>query len=184
MDNQEELKVEGFLFSNTEDAELARQEKRKMEYIKHHRSYNTPDNLLKIYRKAVEERIFKTPVGISYLKELRTLLIQYGISEEEIPDIPIYHEMEPKLRTVTAPARKRVASMEKDVLQNKLRFSRFINLVLLIFMIAMFAITLKGNNPNILNYEKALVNKYASWEQSLTEREEIVREKEKSLEIN
>ena len=40
-----------------------------------------------------------------------------------------------------------------------------------------------GNNPNILNYQNAVLNKYASWEQELMEREQAVREKEQELGI-
>lgn len=43
----------------------------------------------------------------------------------------------------------------------------------------MFAIAMKSDSPNILNYETAVVNKYALWEQELSEREQAVREKER-----
>ena len=45
----------------------------------------------------------------------------------------------------------------------------------------MFVITMKSDNPNILNYKKQILNEYASWEQELTERENRVREKEQEL---
>ena len=45
----------------------------------------------------------------------------------------------------------------------------------------MFLITLKSDNPNILNYKQVLTNQYASWEQNLTERENRIREKEQEL---
>ena len=45
----------------------------------------------------------------------------------------------------------------------------------------MFAITLKSDNPNILNYKNAIVNQYASWEQELSEREKQLRQKENEL---
>ena len=54
---------------------------------------------------------------------------------------------------------------------------------MVILVILLFAITLKSDNPNILNYEKALVNKYASWEQDLSERENKVREAERQYHI-
>ena len=38
-----------------------------------------------------------------------------------------------------------------------------------------------GSRPTILNYEKALQNRYASWEQELNDRENAVREKERQL---
>ena len=40
-----------------------------------------------------------------------------------------------------------------------------------------------SDNPNILNYENNLQNKYAQWEQELTERENVLREKERNLMI-
>ena len=42
---------------------------------------------------------------------------------------------------------------------------------------------MKSENPNILNYEQNLINKYAQWEQELSERESIIREKERELNI-
>ena len=56
-----------------------------------------------------------------------------------------------------------------------------LNVFLVLLVIAMFAITLTGKNPNILNYERALTDQYAGWEQELTEREAAVREKERAL---
>ena len=47
----------------------------------------------------------------------------------------------------------------------------------------MFAITLNADQPNVLNYEKVLTDRYASWEQDLTEREQVIREKERELKI-
>ena len=58
------------------------------------------------------------------------------------------------------------------------------NIVLVIAVAAMFGIAMKSDNPNILNYETQLVNRYASWEQELTEREKVIREKEKELNIS
>ncbi len=38
----------------------------------------------------------------------------------------------------------------------------------------MFFIASTGKNPNILNYENAIINKYAEWEEELRERENRV----------
>ena len=55
--------------------------------------------------------------------------------------------------------------------------SVIMNIVMIVAIIAMFVITLNSDQPNILNYERNLQNKYASWEQELTQREQTVREK-------
>ena len=45
------------------------------------------------------------------------------------------------------------------------------------------ALPISGKNANILNYEKVLTNRYAGWEQELTEREAAIREKERALHL-
>lgn len=55
------------------------------------------------------------------------------------------------------------------------------NIVMVIAIIAMFIITLNSDQPNVLNYERNLQNKYATWEQELTQREQTVREKGKRI---
>ena len=52
---------------------------------------------------------------------------------------------------------------------------------LVVALIAMLVIAVVSDNPNILNYERVLQDKYASWEKELDEREELIREKELEL---
>lgn len=66
---------------------------------------------------------------------------------------------------------------------NKFQISVCLNILLAVLVAAMFMITLKSDNPNILNYKNAVINEYASWDQELREREKTVREKEKALGI-
>jgi signal peptidase I len=63
------------------------------------------------------------------------------------------------------------------------RWSLFINLVLVVIVIVFFVITATSKNPNIINYENVLIDKYSSWDQELTERERAVKEKEAELNI-
>ena len=65
----------------------------------------------------------------------------------------------------------------------KLTVSVFFNVFLALLVAGMFFVAMTGNNPNILNYQNAVLNKYAAWEQELTEREQAVREKEQELGI-
>lgn len=51
----------------------------------------------------------------------------------------------------------------------------------MILVIVMFVISTTSSNPNILNYERAIQNRYVEWEQQLSDREQVVREKEKEL---
>ncbi len=47
---------------------------------------------------------------------------------------------------------------------------------------AMFAIEATTNNPNILNYENEIINRYEDWERQLEEKEKELRERERALE--
>ena len=59
--------------------------------------------------------------------------------------------------------------------------SMIVNAMLVAVIVVMFYIAYTSDNPNILNYENNLVNKYAQWEQELSERENAIREKERNL---
>ena len=87
-----------------------------------------------------------------------------------------------KMRDSYAPVRRRVQPAAKKRTPWPV-ISTILNVVLALAVAGMFAITLKSDNPNILNYEKQILNKYASWDQELTEREQAVREKERELQI-
>ena len=51
----------------------------------------------------------------------------------------------------------------------------------LALVIVMFAIAATGSEPTVLNYERVLQNRYAEWEQQLSDREQVIREKEREL---
>ena len=71
---------------------------------------------------------------------------------------------------------------EKQAFHHKL--SVVLNWLLIAVVGAMFWMTMQSETPNMINYRIALENKYAAWEQELTEREQTVREKELELKIS
>ena len=52
---------------------------------------------------------------------------------------------------------------------------------MVIVVIALFIITSTSDNPNIINYENALIDKYSSWESELNEKDKTLRAKEREL---
>ena len=56
-----------------------------------------------------------------------------------------------------------------------------LNIALTVAVIIMFWIAKNTEQPNILNYEEAITNRYAAWDQQLTEREAAVRQAEREL---
>ncbi len=182
------LSVGGYLFYTERDAQVAWEEERKIEYLEAHIDYSSPESIRYVYEHTIQERLFKTPVGLRYLQKLRDfLLAQPGADPENIMDIPLYIVFDRELREHGNPARERVApSKKKDRDKEKTRFtlSVVLNVLLVGAIIAMFFISYVSEQPNIINYERALTSRYASWEQDLTEREQVIREKELELKIN
>lgn len=181
---KEEWIVDGYLFRSEEDAALAEQEKKKIKYLRIHMNYHNAENVLQIYEKLLQERVFQTPVGYAYLKELQEYLAgRKEIQTEKIPPVHLQNYYSMNMRKSYAPARQYVKAAEKTAPRWPL-FSLLLNVLLAAAVVAMFMITLKSENPNILNYEKNLLNKYAGWEQELNRRESIIRERERELHIS
>lgn len=176
--------VDGYLFASMEDVQLAQQEKKKVEYLEKYMDYHDTENVLKVYKKAMAERIFKTPVGYDYLRKMQKFLLDCdNMTEEQVPPISLQNSYNVNMRKSYTQAKPRVEGPKEKKKPGWPVYSLILNLILVIAVIAMFSITLNSDNPNIINYESAIVNKYASWEQELSEREKAVREKERELNI-
>lgn len=184
MERKAEWEVGGFQFGSEKDVALAKQEQEKIAYLEKKMQYDRPESILSVYNKAIEKRIFQTPVGFQYLQRLHDFLAEHGL-EDRAKSIPLYqvYSYDPQEELKRHTARRRVQPSRYQELHAKLRKSVLLNIVLVILVIAMFVITLTGKTPNIINYEKVLTDKYAGWEQELTEREAAVREKERALQM-
>jgi len=185
MTEKDNLLVNGYRFGSYKDAQIAEEEIKKAKYFETKMAGKSGRSRLAVYDQLLDKKVFQTPVGWEYLKYMQEELQGLGIPEEEIRPIPMYmtfvHEDEPENEQ---PVRQRIRTSRRNELLRKYHITLFLNILLGILVVAMFAITIKSDNPNILNYKSAIVNQYATWEQELTERENAVREKEQSLQIN
>lgn len=180
MNDKIKYTVGGYCFGSAEDAEIARQEEKKIEYLEQHMNYDKTENVLLVYRKAIDSRVFQTPIGWEYLRKLQYKLQEQGDIEEQIPPVALYTVFAHRVGdNVKIPA-SRIPPKKKDTLKRRFMLSVLINIMLAAAVIGMFYIALTSSNPNILNYENTLVNKYAAWEQELYDREAAIREKELS----
>lgn len=179
--------VGGYIFYTEEDAKLARAEEQKVKYLEERIDYNAPDSIKYIYEKAIQERIFRTPVGLRYLKHLQTFLLEQPDCEmESVGAIPLDITFSGEFGKRAKAAGQKEPNSKKDPDKQKSAFiiSVISNVLLAIAICAMFAISLKSDQPNIYNYERALRDKYSSWEQNLTEREQKIRDRELELKLN
>ncbi len=188
--------VDGFRFMDEEEAEQAKKEREGIKYIKGKTDKDYPEMVLQIYNKMVEEDLFETAVGYSYLKELQDYLILMPIIEnEDIAAIPVKHpKLEAGIRKERIRQREQQKVMEtklkeakntndKGKIRQKYKTSLLFNLIFAICIVLMFIINMTSQMPTVLNYKSKIIDEYAAWEQELTEREQAVREKELELGI-
>ena len=84
--------VEGFLFANEAEAAQARKEAEGVKYVKEKAQMDDPEMVLRIYNKMIQQRLFDTAVGYSYLKDLQEYLQSIPfIRKEDIFPIPVQH---------------------------------------------------------------------------------------------
>ena len=178
------MEAEGYLFVNATDAALAEKERKQIEYLEKKLDYQKPEQILVILQKLIEERTFKTPVGMMYLKRLQDYLKNHIAGDKErIPSIPVDYICDKsglstrvELKTVRAATKRR-----EEIKKSNHKISIILNVILIIGMLVMFWMATQSETLNMINYKNALENRYAEWEQELTEREQAIREKEKSL---
>ncbi len=172
----------GYRFHSTRDAERARLDQKRIDYLEEKIEGKNAQDMLAAYDRILDEKVFATPVGWEYLRELQKRLEAMGIDEKDIRPIPLFvvfdHGIDGEAifkRAAGQPAQDRKK-------REGIKISVCINILLVILVAAMFWITLNSENPNILNYKTQIENKYAMWEQELTRREKEIRQKEAELE--
>lgn len=175
-----ENQVKDYLFSNTQDVLMAQEELEKIEKLEPKIGQADIELLYKLYNKSIEKRSFQTPVGLEFMLKVKKILDNNPNTPGEVVPIPLYTTFDLTTRREQEAIQKRQQFMvkKKEDAAKKLNISIWINVILAIMVIAMFVIAKTGSNPNILNYENALINKYAEWEQELRERENRIVEYE------
>ncbi len=176
--------VNGFLFQNTQEVNAAKKEAKAVVYLEERLSGRSPEDAATLYKQILSQNLFHTAVGYSFLKELQDSLKSSGI--KDLPPIPVDGTIVTKAEAPVpqadagSTANPRLEKKLKDV-RGQLRTMRVVAIVCMIMVVAMFAITLTSKSPTIINYETAIMDKYATWEQELSEREQAVAAREAEL---
>ena len=198
--------IGGYIFDDENKAKKAAKELKAVEYILGQIRDSDEKAVLTVYKKLLNQRMFSTEIGMSFLAQLRQNLLDSEVfTPEDIP--PVYSLEEPpkdvtpeeQTEDTNSSSDEKVSKAKKEKADKKvvakvtndsseIKRLKAINKVLLILCIAlllcvlgMFYVSTTINSPTILDYEEKLIDKYSSWEQDLTEREEAIKEKEQEL---
>lgn len=180
---KERFHLGGYAFDTKAEWEEAKKEEEAIGYIKAKTNLSDPAAILKIYTGLVEKKTFITPVGIDFLRELkRSILLSGTAKEDSLPGIPV--RLSAKKSRRVEEFSKEAGDRQKmmvDYYKGKLKNTQVAVAVLILVIAAMFAITLFGPGSPLLDAEVQIQDKYASWEQELTQREGEARQKEQEL---
>lgn len=176
-----ELIVGDYMFSTLEEANVAKLELDKIEKLTEKLGDADDDMLYKVYNRSIEKNTFRTPVGLEFMKALKKRLEKSRKIKDEVLPIPVsVNNLEIKEASEKEDNIKKVKNDAKKF-SAFFRWSLFVNAILVIVVIALFVITSTSDNPNIINYENALIDKYSSWESELNEKDKTLRAKEREL---
>ena len=176
--------VGGFEFVSENDAQKGQMDLSKIRLLESRAKVSRPNEIKAVYEKAIENKIFKTPIGWGYLLNLRKKLLESGYKEEDLIPIPLNVSITRHSAMENLTVRQRILpdTSKKDTSFKRI-FPIVLDIVLAILVIVMFLIAASSENDNIINYKRNVTNRYSGWEQDLTEREKAVRAAEKRLGI-
>lgn len=199
MNREEGFLVEGYRFYSKDEAEKASRELAKIKVLDEKLDADDYEAVKALYLKALSQQAFETQIGFDYLRNIQRYLISKRVLKPEENPLPVYYSkmmqeeevlhikeeyqaFEKNLREET---QKQIDKEKElaDKAKSKCRTFMILTGVLAVMVAGMFLITLTGKNENILNYKNVIINRYAEWEQELTEREAVIRQKEAELEI-
>ena len=165
-----------------ESYEKAKKEQETIIYMKAHTNFNNINQVIKVYNKAIEKKMFSTIIGYEFLKQVRNLIIKKGNMEEsEIAPVPIITEKKNTNLAFEQKQKEKYKMLYENEKTNKTILKAAI-VVLVIVVAAMIYISRNGKNSIISDYENKIINQYEEWEIELEEREKVIEEKEKALE--
>ena len=182
--NDSNFIVGGYEFMSELDAQKASLDLSKIKILEVRAKASKPDDIKAVYEKAIENKIFKSPVGWRYLMGMREKLYESGYTDEDLIPIPIPISLTRHSPFENLSVKQRIKPEPKtENVEFKRIFPIILNVFLIILVIIMFYIASTSDSDNILNYKSNVTNRYAEWEQDLTEREKEIRKKEKELGI-
>ena len=185
----EKYLVEGYEFDTLDEATQARKELQAVKYLSQRTDNASDGEIYKIYNKIIEENLFKTQIGLDYVRAIEEYLMQCGLFEikeesaqaDEESTVETDNGHESEVNELTPPESKKTVDEQVKILKDRLTFSVALNIILAVCILAMIYIASTSSNVNILNYETKIQDKYSGWAEKLKEKESQIKEREKTV---
>lgn len=180
---EKKFTFQGHTFEDEKQLILAKKEAEAIEYLRAKTDFNNMNTLMKLYNRILDRDMMETVIGIDFLKEIREKLEASGLfTEEQIRPLPLLPEVK-KLKKRNEVQKR---SRERTLLERSERQNTILKIVcffLSVLVVGMFVIVLTGKrSPLAIRYEEQILDKYASWAETLQEKEDYLRDYVRRLE--
>ncbi len=171
--------VDGYVFRSPQMAQQARKELEGILFVKKQMDMKNPQAILQVYNRIIDEDLFHTEVGYSFLRQLQEYLkANPEIENETVRALEIYKEQPAE----GAKTKENVTNGMHEKMKHRLATAYIVIGMLGVLVLAMIFIMRNSDNATILDYENKVIDRYEHWQEELQEREEELEEREEELE--
>lgn len=172
---------QGFTFKSEEEWKEAKKEAEVVSYIRSQADLANVKTAVRLYNRLVEKGTLVTALGISFLQELRSRILDSGMVAESslrpLPE-PVKEKKKPEV------PESKAASKEYKMMRLYKERSRnlaFAVAALSVVIVIMLAIRLFGTASPFADYEQKVLDEYAGWKEELSQKEEMLHTWEQEL---
>lgn len=171
--------VNGYEFATREDYDKAKKEAESIVYIKAHTNMKDKQQILKIYNKASENKMFHTVIGYDFMHQLYLYLIKNEVmGKQYIKTIPVDKTASQRELPEDVEAANKLAEQYRVLYQDSKDKGK-LQKIIICFLGGLILLMMVMVYFNYRTYdEDAVLDKYSAWEEELKERENAVTEKE------
>ncbi|MDD6035055.1 MAG: hypothetical protein PUC30_02485 [Lachnospiraceae bacterium] len=169
---------QGFTFRSEKELEEAKKEAEVVAYIRSQADLSNVKTMVKLYNRLVEKGTLGTVLGISFLKELRSRILESGaVAESSLRPMPEPVGMIKTQGEIKMSKDRKLMELYKE----RCKKLTIVVAALCIVIVAMFVIRLFGTASPFTDYEQKVLDEYAGWKEELTEKEETLHSWERTL---
>lgn len=177
----EQFEINGFLFENMADYELAKKEQNNIIGLKNRMNMDDIPGLKLVYEKLVAKNYFHTVIGISFLSELREYIVK-SQGTDDLSSILI-QEVKPPAAAYEKPDNDRYIKLKNELDKIKSTRTKLVITIcaLAVIIIGMVIMTATNDNSGFFNAEEKVLDKYSAWQEQLLQKEQELKDWEDEL---
>ena len=172
--------LDGYRFESEAAYEQAKEELSRVNEIKENTDFTDEIELRRVYDSLVEGGIFKSPIGIGFLREIQRKLVKNKEQRKTMKAIPAYKAFEAG-EDGSGTYTDKIRILE-SVYKKRFRNMAIITVFSVIIVITLFMITVfdKVVAPEL--EIQRITDEYASWKEELSDKEKELNLRERRIE--